>query len=166
MKQWSPYVVGAGIGVLSWFTFLVSRKALGCSTAYVRTAGMIEKFFRGGKTLARLYYQKYKPAVDWQWMLVLGIFLGALLSALLSGSWDLRWVPPLWRQAFAGSVYARLAVAFCGGALMGFGARWAGGCTSGHGISGAMQLAVGSWITTICMFAGGMAVAFLLYGGR
>ena len=39
---------------------------------------------------------------------------------------------------------------------MAFGSRLAGGCTSGHGISGTMQLSVGSWIAVICFFAGGI----------
>jgi uncharacterized membrane protein YedE/YeeE len=47
---------------------------------------------------------------------------------------------------------------------MGFGARWAGGCTSGHGISGVLQLAVSGLISAACFFAGGIATAFLLYG--
>ena len=47
MELWSPYVVGAGIGILSWFTFLVSDKPIGCSTAFARKSGMIEGLFRG-----------------------------------------------------------------------------------------------------------------------
>ena len=43
--------------------------------------------------------------------------------------------------------------------IMGFGARWAGGCTSGHGISGTMQMAVSSWVAAVCFFVGGIAVA-------
>ena len=39
---WSPYVAGAGIGILSWLAFLLSDKGIGCSTAFARTAGMIE----------------------------------------------------------------------------------------------------------------------------
>ena len=41
----SPYIVGIGIGILSWFSFLFSNKAIGCSTAFARTSGMIEKVF-------------------------------------------------------------------------------------------------------------------------
>ncbi len=54
-------------------------------------------------------------------------------------------------------------MAFGGGVLMGLGARWAGGCTSGHGISGTMQLALSSWIAAACFFAGGIAGAMLIY---
>jgi uncharacterized membrane protein YedE/YeeE len=55
-------------------------------------------------------------------------------------------------------------VAFLGGAVMAFGARLAGGCTSGHGISGTMQLSVGSWIALMCFFIGGTVTAHLMFG--
>ncbi len=57
----------------------------------------------------------------------------------------------------------RWLVALAGGLLMGFGARWAGGCTSGHGISGTMQLAVSGWVAAIGFFVGGMASAMFVY---
>jgi uncharacterized membrane protein YedE/YeeE len=69
----------------------------------------------------------------------------------------------MWEARFGDSVAARVAVALAGGALMAFGARLAGGCTSGHGISGALQLSVGSWIALIGFFAGGIATAMLMY---
>lgn len=161
--RWSPYVVGAGIGVLSWLTFLISNKALGCSTSFARTAGMIEKAFRGEKVTLKPYYQKVKPTIDWQWMMVLGVVIGAFISSLLSGSFDLQWVPTRWAAAFGDGIALRLIVALIGGVLIGFGARWAGGCTSGHGISGTLQLAVSSWISAICFFIGGIAMALLIY---
>lgn len=48
---------------------------------------------------------------------------------------------------------------------MAFGARLAGGCTSGHGISGTMQLALSSWIMVVALFVGGIATAHLMFGG-
>jgi uncharacterized membrane protein YedE/YeeE len=163
MEEWSPYLCGAGIGILSWLTFLLSDKPLGTSTSYVRTAGMIERLFRGNRVLKREFFQKVTPTVDWQWMLVLGIVVGAFLSSMLSGQARLEWVPELWLTAFGAAVGPRLIAAFVGGTLLGLGARWANGCTSGHGISGTMQLAVSSWVASICFFAGGIAVATLLY---
>jgi len=47
--------------------------------------------------------------------------------------------------------------------LMAVGSRLAGGCTSGHGISGTLQLNAGSWLAVIFMFIGGIATAMLLY---
>jgi len=50
-----------------------------------------------------------------------------------------------------------------GGVILGMGARWAGGCTSGHGISGTLQLAVSSWLAVICFFIGGIVTAMVIY---
>lgn len=161
--RWSPYVVGVGIGVLSCFTFLISGKALGCSTSFARSAGMIESLFRPKEVEAKLYYQEFKPAVDWQWMLVVGMVIGALISSLLSGDFQWQWIPSKWEASFGADRVIRIAASLLGGILLGFGSRWAGGCTSGHGISGTMQLAVSSWISAICFFIGGVSAALFLY---
>jgi len=161
--QWSPYIVGIGIGVLNWLTWLISSEPIGCSTSFSRTAGMIEKLFRGKKVEKKLYYQEVKPEVDWQWMLVIGVVIGALISSQLSGDFNLQWLPSVWSINFGNNTAIRLIVALAGGILLGFGSRWADGCTSGHGISGTMQLAVSSWISAICFFIGGILMAQLLF---
>ena len=161
--QWSPYAVGVGIGVLSWLTWLISKKAIGCSTSFARAAGMIEKLIRGRQVESKPYYQEVKPTVDWQWMLVIGMVVGALISSLLSGDFGWQWVPARWAAVFGTDPLIRTVVALLGGILLGFGSRWAGGCTSGHGISGTMQLAVSSWISAICFFIGGILMAQLLF---
>ena len=163
MGRWSPYVAGIGIGMVSWLAFLLSNKPLGCSTAFSRTSGMIERLLRGGKVLERPYYKKIPPVVDWQWMLVAGVVIGAFISARLSGRFHLEWVPAMWAATFGPAPLPRRLMAFCGGMLMGIGARWAGGCTSGHGISGTLQLSLSSWIATVCFFAGGIATAMLIF---
>jgi uncharacterized membrane protein YedE/YeeE len=56
----------------------------------------------------------------------------------------------------------RYAVAFAAGFVMLFGARIADGCTSGHGLSGVAQLAVGSIVAVTAMFIGGIAAGRLL----
>ena len=161
--RWSPYLVGAGIGVLSWFTWLVSNEPIGCSTSFSRIAGMIDRLFRGKKVEQKIYYQEVKPEVDWQMMLVIGIVIGALISSLLAGDFRWQWIPSVWSLNFGDDIVIRLIVALIGGILLGFGARWADGCTSGHGISGTMQLAVSSWISAICFFIGGILVAQLFF---
>ena len=161
--RWSPYMVGAGIGVLSWLSFLILKKPLGCSTAFAKTSGMIEKLIRGPKVAQKPYYQKIKLDIDWQWMLVLGIVFGAFFSALLSGDFRLQWVPSLWLSAFGNTPFLRVLAAMLGGILLGFGARWADGCTSGHGISGALQLAISSWISAIAFFIGGILMAQIIF---
>jgi hypothetical protein len=162
-SEWSPYAVGAGIGVLSWIAFILSDKPIGCSTAFTRTSGMIERLFRKQKVDANPYYQKFKPAVDWEWMLVLGIVIGACASAALSGEFRFAFIPDRWLLAAGDGVFLRGAFALAGGIAMGFGARWAGGCTSGHGISGTMQLALSGWLAAMSFFAGGIVTAWFVY---
>ncbi len=163
LEQWSPYAVGIAIGVLSWISFVVSDKPLACSTSFAKTSGMLEKLLRGGKVNQKPYYQEFPPSVDWQWMLVVGVIIGSFLSAKLSGQFQLSWVPLYWQDAVGGSRFVRWAVALIGGIIMGFGARWAGGCTSGHGISGTMQLAVSSWLAAIGFFVGGILTAMFIF---
>jgi len=162
--SWSPYLVGAAIGVLSWLSFLISRKALGTSTSYARTSGMILEKYDPERVSTLKYYQKYLPLVDWQWMLVLGIILGSFISALLSGSFSLHFRPPTDYISFLNQSGAgRFISALLGGIFIGFGSRFSGGCTSGHGISGTLQLSISSWIAAICFFIGGIATALLIY---
>ncbi len=159
----TPYLAGCGIGVLSWITFLFSNKALGCSTAFARTSGMIEGLVRKERVLESPYYQKFQPVIDWEWMLVAGVVIGAFISAVLAGEFALTIVPLRFAEAFGSDPGLRLIVAFVGGILMGIGSRWAGGCTSGHGISGTLQLAVSSWIAVIVFFISGILTAFLIF---
>jgi len=169
MKSWSPYVVGAGIGVLSWFTFATADKHLAITLQYEHIAALTEKAVVPQIEETTDYYavrahQGLSPTIGWYMMLLVGVFLGAMLSSRLSGDHANITVPPLWRWRFGGSATTRLAFAFLGGALMVFGARVAGGCTSGHGISGALQLAAQSWLFMPLAFVVAVATAFLLFG--
>ena len=162
-QTWSPYVVGVIIGLLNCIAIVVSDKFIGCSTAFSRSSGMLEKLVRGKPAAEKPYYKKFAPEIDWEWMLVAGIAVGSFASAWLSGSLQAVWAPDLWAKTFGSSVLLRFAAAFAGGIIVALGARWAGGCTSGHGISGAMQLAASSWVAAACFFAGGIATAMILY---
>lgn len=162
-ERWSPYAVGICIGVLSWLTFVLSNKPIGCSTAFARSAGLLERFFRGRKVDEKPYYQQFTPQIDWEWMLVCGILFGAFGASLLSGQFKWVWVPAKWAAEAGGGAATRWIVALLGGFCAGFGARWAGGCTSGHGISGTLQLALSSWIAAAGFFVGGIATAMLIY---
>ena len=160
---WSPYVVGGLIGALSMATFYFSDKPLGVSTAYARLAGLIGNLFSKGHTESLKFYQENKPKIEWEVMLMFGVILGAFIAAYTGGEITADWVPQLWEERFGSSVDLRWAVAFLGGAIMAYGARLAGGCTSGHGISGALQLSVSSWIALVCFFATAVATSMLLY---
>lgn len=161
---WSPYLAGASIGVLSMLTFYFSDKPIGVSTAYARVVGMLGKLLAPRHTESLEYYKETRPVVEWEVMLLVGVVVGAFFAAWSGGQTTGEWLPPRWKVRFgADSHLLRILTAFAGGALMAFGARLAGGCTSGHGISGTLQLSVGSWIAVACFFLGGMAVAMPLF---
>lgn len=165
--RWSPYLVGAGIGVLSWITFGLMKKALGTSTTFVSVVGLIESAFAPDHVRENPYLSKYiieTPGIDWQMMLVIGLFLGALVSSVLGKSSRVERVPELWVWRFGPAPWFRYLGAFVGGVLVLFGARLAGGCTSGHGISGGLQFAVSSWIFFVCFFIAGLGTAFAMFG--
>ena len=160
---WSPYVVGAGIGVLSWLTFYFSDKPIGASSFYAQVSGFIGKAFAKRHTESLDYFKVEPPQVGWEFVFILATIVGGAIAAITGGEFVNEWLPPMWEARFGDSLALRATVAIAGGILMAFGARLAGGCTSGHGISGTMQLNVASWICVICFFIGGIAVAIPLF---
>lgn len=169
--HWSPYWVGTGIGILSWITFALMDKALGVSTTMVRTAGAVESIVSETYVSSNTYFSKYlgtiaepQPVFEWQFSLVVMLVVGAFCASLLSSTQINETVPDLWKWRFGPSKLIRFIGAFLAGIVVIFGARLAGGCTSGHGVSGGLQLAVSSWIFFLCLFAAGIVTAWLLYG--
>ena len=166
--RWNPYLVGALIGVLSILTFSLVDKPIGMSTGIAQASGACALPVLGSAGVAANTYwaKKAVPAWDYGSLFVLGTFFGAFASAVVSGSFKLESVPAVWRERFGPSVIKRMAAAFLGGVIIIFGARLADGCTSGHGISGSLQLAVSSWTFFIVMFATGAVTAFILFRHR
>jgi uncharacterized membrane protein YedE/YeeE len=160
---WSPYLVGAAIGVLSWLTFYFSDRPIGASFFYAQVAGFIGRVFAKRRLESLAYFKDNPPRVGWEFVFVLSTIAGGALAAVTGGEFVNEWLPPMWQARFGDSIALRAVVAFGGGILMAFGARLAGGCTSGHGISGTLQLNLASWIAVICFFIGGIAVAIPLF---
>ena len=160
---WSPYLVGAGIGILAWLTFYFSDKPIGASSFYATVSGMIGKAVAPKHTESLEYFKANPPKLNWEFAFVIAAIAGAAVAAWTGGQFVNEWVPAMWSARFGDSVLLRGGVAFGGGMLMAFGARMAGGCTSGHGISGTLQLNVASWIAVICFFVGGAVIANLIF---
>ena len=163
-KAWSPYVAGIIIGLLQIPAFLLIETALGASSSYVTVGGMIASWI--DPSMLKIDYVARHVAITgknwWQVALVIGVAIGAFASMKLSGA---KRAPtsPIWRRTLGSQSPAkRYVVAFIGGFLLLLGARIADGCTSGHGLSGMAQLAVGSTVAVAAMFAGGIATATLL----
>ena len=167
--NWRPYVAGARVGVLATFSviastqFLGKTQFLGASTTFVRAAGFVEQAVDPAHVKKYPYFLKEKVKIDWQFMLIVGIFVGALGASIIDGSFKLEAVPPVWRERFGGSVGLRAVGAVLGGIVAMFGARLADGCPSGHGLSGLMQLSVSGFIALGCFFGAGVLMAGVVY---
>jgi len=163
--RWNPYLVGIGLGMLSWAVFGIVNNPLGVTTSLSQWSALAAEPVVGAEGLkANPYWAKHLPQWDYGTLFLIGTFLGAGIGALVSRDWRIEWVPSVWRERFGGSVFKRLVGAFAGGVLAMYGARLAGGCTSGNGLSGSMQLAVSGWTFFLTMFASGLLTAWLLFG--
>ncbi|MEI8255477.1 MAG: YeeE/YedE thiosulfate transporter family protein [Deltaproteobacteria bacterium] len=166
--SWSPYVAGVGLGVTTALTMILTQRPLAVSAAFDRLAAY------AGRAIAphsRYYAAEMTPAITWHVWLVVGLFLGALVSSLASRTFRWRRLPDTqWADAFGPGILVRALVAFIGAFLVQFGAGIAGGCTSGLAISGGTVMAPGAYLFMLGMFAGGIPTAWLVYrrgrGGR
>ena len=164
-SAWNPYLAGALSGMVSIGSIYFVGKYLGASTSFVRTTGMIEQLFFPDRVAMMPYFMKELPVIDWQWMFVIGIAVGAFIAAMESGDFHIQLIPNMWKSRFGDGIKQRAIVAFIGGIIAMFGARLADGCPSGHCLSGSLQLSVSSYIALICFFIGGLISANWLYRG-
>jgi uncharacterized membrane protein YedE/YeeE len=107
------------------------------------------------------YLDKVKNAGSWEGILLLGaLFGGFVTSVFITKTFRLTLIPSGWKQYKNNSIVSRLSWSFFSGFIMIIGARLAGGCTSGHFLSGMSQLAMSA------MVFGGVVMATLLISGR
>jgi hypothetical protein len=159
-RYMNPYLAGFGLGLILLASFLIRGRGLGATAA----SGSVVAWFVGlfapewaaANPGLKNYYAE-PPWINWTFYLIVGAFVGALVSAKLADRIRLRVErgPQL-------SVSARLALAFAGGALAAVGAKLAKGCTSGQALTGGSQLNAGSWIFMLSVFAGAYALAYFV----
>lgn len=163
----SPYIAGAFSGLLLVLSVWVTGHFFGASTSYVRNAAMLKEqvapIVEGDTPVDVLYYDKYIPIIDWQWMFVTGVIIGGFLTARAFGDFKLIALPDRWIARFGTSIRKRAVIAFIGGMIAMFGARMAGGCPSGHGLSGLSQLALSGLIALGSFFVAGVVTAHIMY---
>ncbi|KAF2441866.1 YeeE/YedE family protein [Karstenula rhodostoma CBS 690.94] len=136
-----PLLGGAAIGAAQVATLVLTGNAVGVSTGYEVA----------GQYFWRIVGSKSGPAPPVKSL----YFAGGIVAGALAFSHSSF-------ASFAGTVAGvdiALSRGFCGGLVMVLGARLAGGCTSGHGISGMSMMGISSFVTVACMFAGGMGAA-------
>ena len=161
------YLVGIGIGVLSWIVFVVVNAPIGITTALSEISGAAAMPIVGAEAVqTNPYWAKSLPQWNYGTLFLVGTFMGALLGSLASKSFHLELIPVVWKEKFGSSSLPRIITAFIGGIIAMYGARLAGGCTSGHGISGSLQLALSSWVFFIVMFITALITAHLMFSKK
>ena len=183
-KQWNWMLGGIILGgIFTLAIFFV--KPIGVSTQFVILDGFIwEKFSsdlivsdenaKYGYSSSNVYLDKsggkYAKNVDnpmnYSFIFILSMLFGGFVAARMvktKDSQDDMVSPKIWMDSFGSSSFKRYCATFVGGILVLFGARLAGGCTSGHMMSGMMQTSISGYIFALSVFIVAIPLAFLLY---
>jgi len=154
----NPYLAGFYLGLTLLAAFLILGTGLGASEGFARLAAWAEHLVTPGRVEASTSFGAWFPGPLRSYLvfMVLGVFAGGALSAFSSG----RFAFTAERGATS-SRMRRLLLALLGGALSGFAARLAQGCTSGQGLTGGALLLTGSLVFTACLFATGYLTAWM-----
>jgi len=166
-SEWSPYVAGALLGLLATLSLLLTDRLLGASGAFENVAGSVVKAISPAAG-ANVYWKFVQPpGISWGVVALLGVIVGSLVSALLSGTFKWQLVSDdQWKRVFGPAIWKRWLVLFVGAIILEYGAGIAGGCTSGLAISGGVQLAPSAFLFMGGMFASGIPTAMILYRKR
>lgn len=176
LKQpWAWYVAGPLVGLTVPLLLIVGNKSFGISSTLRHICASCMP--------ANIPFFKYDWKKEaWNLFFVLGIFIGGVIAInLLSNPVTMEVNPKLatelagygianynnlvpeelmnWQSLFTLRGFILMVV---GGFLVGFGTRYAGGCTSGHAIMGLSNLQLPSLIATICFMIGGFIMANLI----
>jgi len=151
LQTWPWWVTGLGLGLtalsLAWF---MGRK-LGVTGGYEDACSVLtqdKSSFDASPTY-------------WKLTFILGLPLGGLIANSLHWHWT--WLYGQLDGFVFGSLPWKLAWLFLGGILVGFGARWAGGCTSGHSIMGVSLGNLMSILATVTFLVAGILTANILF---
>jgi uncharacterized membrane protein YedE/YeeE len=149
-------VAGGAIAVVTLTLLYVRNRRLGISGGLDDVCSLV---------LERPYFAQgsVRAAREWRLPFLVGLMLGGVLSALLTGGWSPTWELGLFDQAIGFGHAGKLAWMFAGGVLIGFGTRLANGCTSGHGIFGISNFEFPSLVATLCFMASGIVTTQVVY---
>jgi len=151
---------GIGVAIVTCFIFAssITDRVLGASSFYPYAADVLT-----GTTNNDYFMKVAEKSGNWEMKFLLGAFLSGVVISLIRKEFALKMVHENWIRFKGPSVSKRMVWSFIGGFLLLFGARIAGGCTSGHIISGGMQLAVSSFVFAAFVFGSFLITGKLFY---
>ncbi len=158
IKPWPFWAGGIIIGLIVPLLYYYFNTALGVSTGY----GNLVKIAIPPARKLQWIKKDFAETVSWRVYFIVGIILGGFLAALLSGNLALNLTMGRFTTLVSWPALLKAIWFFCGGLLLGLGARIAGGCTSGHSIHGIANLHLSSVLVTIFFLLGGILAANLV----
>ena len=175
-QPWPWYIGGMLVGLMVPGLLLLGNKQFGISASL--------RHFCAACVPGDIEYFKYDwKGHSWNLFLVAGIIIGGILGGtLLDNPNDIAiseetkvaltslglsdfssYIPKevfSWDNILTGKGFFLMII---GGFMIGFGTRYANGCTSGHAITGLSLLNVGSLVATICFFIGGLIMTHFIF---
>ncbi|MGL5099396.1 MAG: YeeE/YedE thiosulfate transporter family protein [Fusobacteriaceae bacterium] len=158
---------GVFLGAVFFIAMLIQRP-VGVSTQFSIAVGAIEKSLnpeiiyktdenKSGYGSTNAYYNSGGGAlakdisspINYETMFIVGVLLGSFLGSIVSPEEKRKNLENSETEGNSPGVYLRL---FFGGVILLFGARMAGGCTSGHMMSGMSQMTLSSFLFTATLF--------------
>ncbi len=156
---WPAVPAGIALGLFVIFHFWLMGKPAGCSTGYGNFCGMVTskiEYFRVGE------YAKINNSKLW---FLLGIPLGGFLSAMTSPEpWTFSFSMGMYDTILPQTLAGKAIWIVFGGILLGFGARLAGACTTGHALVGGAMLNPPSLLAGGVFFFSAFITTQLLFG--
>lgn len=157
-----PYLAGGLLGLVLFASFFVTGNGLGASGGLNRIQVFVEDLVAPEHVdrvpyLIDLAGGTTNPLDSWLVYVSIGVIAGGFVSGWLNGR-----VRAETQKGPRVSTRTRWATAFLGGAFMGYGARFARGCTSGQALSGGATLSVGSWALMFAIFGAAYALAYFV----
>jgi hypothetical protein len=157
-----PYAAAILLGLVLFTAFLITGNGIGASGGLGRIVIAIQDQIVPAHVDATPYLSDVaggdkNPLDSSIVFMVAGTLVGGFISGALHGRLKVET-----NRGPRISVRTRWTMAFIGGAIMGYGARFARGCTSGQALSGGAVLSMGSWAFMLSVFAGGYALAYVV----
>ncbi len=158
-KDYKWLIAGIALAILNAIVFLtsVTNRPIGASTTYPYLADLLSGLTENE------YYTKIQTPGHWELIFLAGAFVAGLIISAIKKEFKLILIHSNWEKYRGTSKINRAVWAFIGGFILIFGARMAGGCTSGHIISGGMQLAMSSFVFAVFVFIGLLTTGRLFY---
>jgi len=155
---WPWWLGGIAIGLMVPLMYYFLNTALGVSTGY----GNLLKIIAPSTKLKWLNSETYKDRFNWRFIFIIGILIGGFLSARASGMPVITSEMGLFTEKLSWPYALYIFWFFAGGTFLGFGARLANGCTSGHSIHGIATMQSSSIVATVLFIVFGIITTFLI----